>query len=276
MILPNDSNPLTNPFHSQEDEDWIRAISDRYKWEEQLTNAIQQGRADTAEQIVKDGNFQALSEFSYLPLDTLELGKQCCRVMNVICRVAARAGGLPPLYVHNLSEKFGLIINGVRDIEILSHYLPLRIVKSYAQAVAEFSTSSYSPLVADAVRYVNGHVTSPLEISELASSLYVSPEHLSRKFKQETGKTISKYAHCQRIAIAKVLFAQGNTNLTEVAVRTGYHDSSHFSKTFKKVCGISPKDYIVKMQEHSGHIPLQAPPQAAQAHPDTSAPLSCR
>lgn len=244
MILPNDNSPLTNPFHSDEDENWIASVIARYEFEDRLTAAVRQGQPDTVRELLAESTILEANEFSYLPLDGLELARQGCRVMNVLCRVAARSGGLPPLYVHNISEKFGLIIGRCEDMKLLKTSMPMRIAISYAKAVLEFSTNSYSPLVKDAVNYISAHLTMPIEVSGIAAGLFVSPEHLSRRFKQETGKTINTYIHHHRIALAKVLFAQGNTNITDVAARIGFHDNSHFSRTFKKICGVSPKEYI--------------------------------
>ena len=73
----------------------------------------------------------------------------------------------------------------------------------------------------------------------------VSPAHLSRNFKQITGKTIVEFINITKCNMAKRLLSDGIA-VTKVSVICGYDTPSYFSKTFKKYIGVSPKDFVKK------------------------------
>ena len=118
------------------------------------------------------------------------------------------------------------------------------MVREYAEAVAHFSVSSYSKLVNQAVSYISRHILSKINSEALAESLYVSSGHLSRQFKKETGKTIPEYVNWQRIEMAKVFLQENDADITELAIRLGYQESSYFSKVFRQIAGMSPRQYV--------------------------------
>lgn len=62
-------------------------------------------------------------------------------------------------------------------------------------------------------------------------------------FMKITGQTILKYIILQRIERVKALINEGNNNLSEIAILTGYKTLQHLSTQFKKVTGISMQEY---------------------------------
>lgn len=242
-----DTSPFTNPFNSMEDANWIEDVEKRYLFEDRLLSYITRGETKEALSFWHTFNAEGMIAFDYLPCDNpLEPARRNCRVANVTFRVAARMGGLTPIYLHNLSEKFGVIIMNTTHIEVLRSQLIPTMVAEYSDAVANFSTFGYSQLIDRAVHYITCHLTEKLQISDIAALLFVSPEHLSRRFRTETGMTITDYINHHRIALSKVYLEQKHANLAEIASHVGYRDSSYFSKVFKNICGISPSQYREK------------------------------
>ena len=78
----------------------------------------------------------------------------------------------------------------------------------------------------------------------LAGYMGMSVSQLRRKIFALTGDNISIYVVRVRISKAKILL-KGSPQLKvgEVAARCGYYDISHFSKTFKQECGMTPTQY---------------------------------
>jgi YesN/AraC family two-component response regulator len=87
----------------------------------------------------------------------------------------------------------------------------------------------------------------PFELDKLAQSVGMHSSYLSRLFKQTTNMTITDYIIQLRIEKAKELLT-GNPSLRnyEIAQLVGYHDPVYFNKLFKKIVGITPKDYKSK------------------------------
>ena len=91
-------------------------------------------------------------------------------------------------------------------------------------------------------RYIGEHVEEKLELDDIAGQFYLSRYYLSHYFKKETGFTVVQYITNKKIAAAKTLLKKGHS-VTEVAGRLSYNSDSHFISTFKKNCGITPKQY---------------------------------
>ncbi|WP_224753177.1 response regulator transcription factor [Paenibacillus terricola] len=87
----------------------------------------------------------------------------------------------------------------------------------------------------------------PFELEKLAQSTGMQSNYLSRLFKHQTNMTITDYLIQLRIEKAKELLV-GNPSLRnyEIAQQVGYHDPVYFNKLFKKIVGITPKDYKSK------------------------------
>ena len=83
-------------------------------------------------------------------------------------------------------------------------------------------------------------------LEETAKFFGYSTAYLSRLIHKTTGKTFNTIITELQMEHAIDLFKKGTTNLTEVALEIGCFDSSHFSKKFKSVYGISPTKYIAQ------------------------------
>lgn len=82
------------------------------------------------------------------------------------------------------------------------------------------------------------------ELERLAETVGMNASYISRLFKYKTGQTITEYLIGIRIAKAKELLT-GRPDLKnyEIAEMVGYSDPVYFNKLFKKICGMTPKDY---------------------------------
>lgn len=235
-------NPLSNPYFSSEDREWVAIVNKRYELEDLWLNAVRAGDPEKAKEHLL--SFLVVrGDFSYLPIEPKENARRACRTINVSCRIVSRESGLPPVYLHNLCETFGTIISYTEDMQELKTGLPLRIVEEYARAVKCLSTHGYGRLVNGAVQYLCTHIIEEISISRMAEELFVSEAHLSRMFRKETGKSITQYLNDMRIEMAKNLLKQGGRNITQVATMVGYRDSCYFSRLFHASTGMSPKKY---------------------------------
>ena len=82
-----------------------------------------------------------------------------------------------------------------------------------------------------------------LSLHSIAQDLAVSKEHLSRIFKKKFAKTVTEYIHEVRIAAARRLMMTGDYSLKQVCYETGYQSYNDFYRNFRKVTGVSPKDF---------------------------------
>ncbi|MGN0493906.1 MAG: helix-turn-helix transcriptional regulator [Acutalibacteraceae bacterium] len=126
---------------------------------------------------------------------------------------------------------------------------PLTVVKpnvwqSFIIPIINSSTSNiFHPLVVRAINYIKDNYGTKLTIENIAEPLHIHPSYLSAIFKKSTGLSVNNYINNYRITIAKQLLANTENDISTIANMTGFYDSQHFLKTFKKVCGTTPKKF---------------------------------
>jgi len=104
--------------------------------------------------------------------------------------------------------------------------------------------TAHSDFVKRALVWLSAHADQPLNLPALAKDIGVSPFHLSRKVKMETGETLQKHLRRIRIDRAVALMRTSTMNVTEIALDVGYQSLSHFAKAFREETGKTPKAWM--------------------------------
>jgi AraC family transcriptional regulator len=79
-------------------------------------------------------------------------------------------------------------------------------------------------------------------LSGVAAAVGVSPFHLARSFRRETGMTIHRYVHEVRLRTALERVVDGE-DLTRVAMDLGYASHSHFTARFRRTFRVTPSSF---------------------------------
>jgi AraC-like DNA-binding protein len=88
--------------------------------------------------------------------------------------------------------------------------------------------------------YLEQNLANDISLSELAAIVNLSTAHFSRQFKMSTGSPPHRYQLGLRVERAKTLLLQSDLPLKEVALRCGFFDQGHLSKSFRRLVGLSP------------------------------------
>ncbi len=91
--------------------------------------------------------------------------------------------------------------------------------------------------------WITEHLTENFTIKELAEHVALSPSQLSHLFKQQVGYSVIAWKHHQLINQAAIDIRHGDEKINQIALKYGFDDPLYFSRLFKKVQGISPKQY---------------------------------
>lgn len=92
--------------------------------------------------------------------------------------------------------------------------------------------------------YLKNSFNRDVSITELAEKFNLNPTYMSRVFKQQTGRTPTRFLTELRINKAKkLLLMQTETEVKEVSATVGFQDQGYFSRLFKKETGFSPQEY---------------------------------
>ncbi len=95
--------------------------------------------------------------------------------------------------------------------------------------------------------YVANHYMDEIIFSQLAQAMHISRNYLSKLFSKKAGCTLPEYLIKYRIQKALGIMQNENLPFYEISLAVGYKDYAHFSKSFKKVTGVSPTEYKNKM-----------------------------
>ena len=103
--------------------------------------------------------------------------------------------------------------------------------------------------ITDVVNYIDEHFSEELSLVLLSERFHIESTYLSKLFKKETGENVMNYIAGKRIERAKTLIVERELAINEIAFLVGYSDYNYFNKVFKKLTGLSPRDY--KEQIHN-------------------------
>lgn len=108
----------------------------------------------------------------------------------------------------------------------------------------DFKIDTYSVITEKIIEWIKGNLTSTFNIHEIANELNYSESYLYKIFKEDTGFTINQFRTNCRIEYAvRIIMYDPNVKLYEVAEEIGFQDVYYFSQVFKKITGISPKEF---------------------------------
>ena len=86
------------------------------------------------------------------------------------------------------------------------------------------------------------------QVYSLAKELGCSPNHLSSKYKQETGIALNKSIYQMRMDSAKSMLLEKRFNIRQISGSCGFVDVSHFVRRFREHYGMSPKKFSLHLQ----------------------------
>ncbi len=93
------------------------------------------------------------------------------------------------------------------------------------------------------IEHINQHYGSPIQVEELAALMYLSVNQFERKFKQVFQISPMKFLTGYRVHRACYDLLHTDHTITQVALRNGFYDHSHFIRHFHNAMGMTPNQY---------------------------------
>jgi transcriptional regulator GlxA family with amidase domain len=126
---------------------------------------------------------------------------------------------------------------------ILSHGAPLEL-NGEVQAAARYARGGLPPRARRRVRdYIAAHLNEKITNAALAEIAGLSICHFARVFKHTEGMSPHQYVlHC-RVNRAQELLAGTEMPLSEIAIAAGFSDQSHYTRCFREIIGVTPREY---------------------------------
>jgi AraC-like DNA-binding protein len=87
------------------------------------------------------------------------------------------------------------------------------------------------------------HFAEPLSLGDVAKAVNVHPVHLAREFRRWYRCTVGDYTRRVRIDYARDALIRTDVPLVEIAYGAGFSDQSHFTRTFRRLTGMTPAEF---------------------------------
>ena len=143
----------------------------------------------------------------------------------------------------------------IRECEMLTDIgritrLQYDMVLYYTRQVQRVRRGNYaSDLVRNVANYVQHHLSEAITTGQVADSLFLSRQHLSRRFTREAGIPLAAFIRNEKAEEAKRLLRYTDRPVSAIAVYLGFSSQGHFSKVFREITGMTPGEYREKKRQ---------------------------
>ena len=170
---------------------------------------------------------QGNSLSSYFAYDVIVTTAKVCREMGLETHLAKEYAA--SVERHSTGKDYVELIS-----DMFSHVIRMR----------EGMSDNKTRLVYSAKKFMEENLgRMDLSLSMVASHIGITPNYLSTLFSKETGETFSEYLNCIRIRRAAQLLKSSSGSINQIAEKTGYSDALYFSKVFRRLIGMSPREF---------------------------------
>lgn len=202
--------------------------------------------------IIKEGRVEDLKELSFIKEEEMasilskssylrSIKNHIITLITLVSR-ASIEGGLHEEIAFSLHDSF---IQQVEELNRLDEVRSLarEVLYTFAEKVKQVKDERYSKTITACKDYIYKHIYEEINHNDIANKVELSPKYLSALFKKEVGITVSDYIQHTKIDEVKKLLAYSKTPISEICSLLNFNDQSYFTKVFKKVVGITPKQY---------------------------------
>ena len=129
-------------------------------------------------------------------------------------------------------------------------YLLVRLIRKWRENGFDTDKASEYAKETDSIHaiteYIDNHVGEPIRVEELADMCNMSYSYFAKNFKQYYGRSCKEYIEFIRVSKVEDMLLFTDFDLSYISQETGFSDSSHLIKIFRKWKGVTPKQF--KMQ----------------------------
>jgi AraC-like DNA-binding protein len=152
---------------------------------------------------------------------------------------------LKALFVEQMQQREG------SGSVVLAHLIELLVflARTYEEHRGLSPTDAGAAAFAGSLQYLDENFYRPVRIEELADLANMSYRTYTEQFKRRKGKTVTQYLAERRVEYAKRLLLETD-DILFASAEAGFGDLTHFYRVFKKLTGVTPKQFIAE-REHS-------------------------
>lgn len=153
-------------------------------------------------------------------------------------------------YIFNDTADNYLSLYSCKSVQQILTYLS-KLTNGLHTFFEEKQANLKNQLMIQVKQYINEHICEKLSLHGIAETFNISQNYLSQMFKQYYKIGFNEYITKEKIEYAKHMLSNNNIKIYEVADHLGFENAFYFSKVFKKVSGLSPKEYLTTLSNSS-------------------------
>lgn len=221
------------------------SINYAYDFENKLISAIIAGNKSTLEQLW----------VSPMPIIMNDINSNINVSMHIIVsylvlmRHASVDGGANTTEAYSLYDKY---IKYIYEKNIDTNNIQFLEKASYEFCALTSTSQNLGPFAHHAKlceHYISAHLGEKITIRDLAIVCGISDRQICRIFSECYNSGVNQYINNERIRHAKLMLTNDNVKISEVSDKLGFASQSHFTKTFQKLTGYTPKQYIMNIKQ---------------------------
>ncbi len=158
--------------------------------------------------------------------------------------------------IYKLTNQIIQVEQSSVNVNLLSEFSSFKqleewMVELLSQLSDQYSSIERTPkhLIPKVIEWIKHSYQDNITFQQFADDHHVSLSYLSREFKEQIGVTFSEYLMEFRMNKAKKYFDEGMEKTSEVGFLVGYHDPKHFRTVFKKMTGMTPREFKTKRRK---------------------------
>jgi len=165
------------------------------------------------------------------------------------------AKGMLHLNSRELAQITGLVDRLENELKVREPGFAFMATATFMQVIGLLSRSygrAPSPdgramlRIGEALSHLERHTYHKVNLDELASIAHMSRRSFLRVFQSATGTSPLNWQIGQRVARACGMLRNTDKRVTEIAFDVGFNDSNYFTRQFRKITGVSPREYRMR------------------------------
>ncbi len=110
-----------------------------------------------------------------------------------------------------------------------------------------FSDAKHANIIHRCTQYISVNYKERITLEDTARMVYLSPAYLSRIFQAGDGRDVQRVPQPRACEQGEGTLRRRELRMTDISLAVGYEDQSYFTKVFKRVAGMLPREYREKI-----------------------------
>lgn len=216
--------------------------SDKYFFSNQIFSLIAQKDKEGVLYLINKKHKEEKND-KYFPLENK---KNDLFMWNIILVREVIKNGPTKQFIHTLYNKYYRKIKILKNLCDMQKF-ELEMADKYLDMLNNSIEITDNYIENKIIGYLYINLENTLSLKDIADQLNLSIGYMCSSFKKNKGMSIMNYYKILKIKRAKILLKETDKSILEISTALSFSSQGNFSRTFKKITGLSPKDYRNKI-----------------------------